>query len=142
MDRGFDIPTTFYPKNDPGLQRDLNRLGSGLDRLLRELSRLYRPRWEPLPIVIGDTFAAFDCVTRITPTSGATVIVQLPRANSKDGGRELRVQRTNTNGTIYLVPPDALINGAARYHMLNNIGFVTVLWDGAGYYTETAGAAP
>lgn len=142
MGRGTDIPLEF-PGAPEGLRRDLDRLGSGLDRFFRELPLKYRPRWRyELPIATSNTFAAFDTVTRVAPLEGGTVVVQLPRANPKDGGRELRVQRMNTEGIIYLFPPDAEINGAARYHMLNSIGFVTVQWDGAGYYTEHPGAAP
>ena len=137
----INIPLSF-PGAPPELKRDLERNSSELDKFFRNLPKNYTPRWKYLPLATTNTFAAFDHVRRIAPAANATVIVELPRANTVDGGRELRIQRMNTNGSIYLVPPDALINGDARYHMLMPIGFVTVQWDGEGYYTDITGGAP
>ena len=137
-----DIPL-HYPGAPPELKRDLERLASALDNFFRSLDRTHTPRWKYLPPASADTFAAFESIRPVTPRTSATVNVQLPQAKNTDGGRELRVQRMNQLGSIYLVPTGgALINGETRYHMLATIGFVTVQWDGTGYYTEKYGAAP
>jgi len=136
-----EIPLHF-PGAPLELKRDLERLASKLDGFFRSIDRTHTPRWGSLPLVSSDTFAAFDHVRRIAPATGQNIVCQLPQAKTTDGSRELRVQRMNQLGHIYLVPSGSLINGAARYKMNSGIGFVTVQWDGTAYFTENYGAAP
>lgn len=124
----------------PDVKRTIESLCLGVRNWARLFDQFLAPRPTIERVQTGDTFAAFGTVTRVRALDGQTLVVTMRNA-SEAGGREVRVLRLASTGTIWIVPVNCLINGRARYLMTANVGFVTVLSDGENLYTDMPGGA-
>ncbi len=137
MNENPDIPLEFNATDPAILKRDLGRFANAMFLFVRTLRAAYHPRMKNQPIVTSGTAqAAFDMVCRVAPIAGQTVTIQLPRAGIGDAGRTLRILRLTATGTTTAVGLDSTINGQDPRTISAARGFVTLMWDGEGWYTE------
>ncbi len=137
MNENPDIPLEFNANEPATLKRDLGRFANAMFLFVRTLHSAYQPRMKNQPIVTSGTAqAAFDMVCRVAPASGVTIVIQLPRAGIGDAGRTLRILRLTPNGTTTAVGLGSTINGQSPRTIASSRGFVTLMWDGEGWYTE------
>jgi hypothetical protein len=123
------------------VKRDLQQMPREMDRALEKLSRGVARRWLVSAILVSVTGVtnkpvAFDTLTRVNSAPGGTVNLNLPAPDPDNIGRELGVIRMSTVGTLVWLPPTGtFVNGAASVTLAATVGYYTVTFDGAGYYT-------
>jgi hypothetical protein len=138
-----DIPSTFPSVKDPELKRDLERFAGGVIGIQKQSARDFSPNFEASRPLAADGAASFGQVTRIGALEDTDrFIVQLPRPNPANAGKQLGVQRSGSLGCVYLTVPGALVNGRARLMLLGSKLLTTVTFDGENYYADNDGSSP
>lgn len=141
MPAKIDIPLVF-PAAEGALKRELERLASAVYKYTQDADIRYEPRPSISKVYTSGTIAAaFDVITRVSPATGETVTVQLPRPDPRNGGRRVIVQRMTTVGAIVISPIDCSVNSYDRYIMTNAPGYVTARFDSENYFTDLPGCA-
>lgn len=133
----LDIPLVFNPADPSALKRDLERFAQGVSRYSKDAQQSFVG--VPQPGVVGTL--SFGMVTRVSLVFGATLILQLPQPDVKNGGLELYIKRELTTGTCTVRGVGALINGRATKLLPAAPGLYTIYFDGANYYSTPQLAA-
>lgn len=133
MGSKVDIPLVYNVRDPDALKRDLERFATGVDQFAKNAALTL----EPVPAVNKLDLApklAFGTITKVAPTVGTPLLLQLPQPDPKDGGRHLTIERTNTLGTAYVLAIGCLVNGLASGLLPSALGFYDILFDGQDYY--------
>ncbi len=129
MTPSYSGPKTFSPTYN---RDELERLAAEVARLTRELAKYQ----SPLPvsaILRADGAVSFDVLNRLHPPA-AGLAVQLPRAATTDGGRQVEVAILSAAGAVTFTAIAALVNGAASFSPGAAVGLVRFRWDGSGWW--------
>lgn len=141
MPAKIDIPLAFRAA-ESALKIELERFAGGIYRYTQDAALFFEPKPTVSKIYeTGTISAAFDAITRVAPRADETVTVQLPRPDSKQGGRRLFVQRMNTLGAIVLSPLGCTVNTYDRIVLSALPGYITARFDGENYFTDLPGCA-
>lgn len=135
----YDGRRTF---SDPPKAGELNEFAGDVVRKLEspDGSR----RWAMLPVaraatgaLVTTASAAFDSTLPIDTANGATISVQFPPADSRNGGRELSIIRRSTAGVIRLITPNGSdLDGSASVTALPTVvGRYVYEFDGVDYWS-------
>jgi hypothetical protein len=102
-------------------------------------------RWRMLDVVRGDSAAllttapaAFDATLPVDTANGATISVQFPPVDSRNGGRELSIIRKSTAGVMRLImPTGAKLDGSTAVTTApTTVGRYTYEFDGVDYWSS------
>jgi len=138
--RRYDGRRTF---REPLRAAELNEFAESVIRSLEDPDATRK--WKMLPVVRGDSaallttaVAAFDATLPVDTANGATVSVQFPPVDSRNGGRELAIIRKSASGTIRLIlPSGASLNGStAVATMATTVGRYTYEFDGVDFWGD------
>ena len=134
----LSIPLTFRDVENPDMLReDLERLAAAVYAYSQGLTGQQHAAVVQRRLIMGTTGAekvSFGEVAIVSLTDGAVLNIQLPRPDIRNAGLLIGVRREATTGTIHLSSPGALVNGYSSVAVINEIGLVLGMFDGADYY--------
>lgn len=138
-----DLPTTFHTDDPAMLKRELERMASSLAAYFSGFTghphagvvqRRFTKR------KLNDTTAAFWEITPVSlPTDDHELRISLPRPDPRNAGLMAIISRDTPTGLVYLSAPGCNVNGLVLAQLVNDVGFVWVLFDGQNYYTNPGG---
>lgn len=138
MPSAIDIPQRFTTDDPAQLKRELERMAQALDLFTRQGFEIYAPRYTALP-TLNPTALVVGRVARVNLVDGDLLRMQMPPANRKDFGKKCAILRETTTGNCLLFGGAALVGGADRYQLANDIHFVEFLLDDGDWYPSRAG---
>lgn len=86
---------------------------------------------------IAGRVLAFGQIARVAPTDGETIQLVLPRLDTTQGGRAIRIMRMNNLGLVFLnAPSPARVDGLSRVLLYSSVRVTTIWYDGAIDYVS------
>lgn len=140
MPSAIDIPQRFTTEDPARLKSELERMAQALDLFTRQGLELYAPRYTALPS-INPTALVVGRVARVNLIDGDLLRLQMPPPDRKNFGKKCAILRETTTGNVLIFGGPALVGGADRYQLANDIHFVEFLLDDGDWYPSRAGGA-
>lgn len=140
MPSAIDIPRSFSTEKPEQLRGELERLAQSLDVYTRQGLEMFAPRYTAIPAV-NPTALVIGQIARVNLIDGDLLRVQMPPPDRKHFGKKCAVLRETTTGNVLLFGGRALVGGADRYQLANDIHFVEFLLDDGDWYPSRAGGA-
>lgn len=136
----LDLPRRFSVDKPEQLRTELERLAQSLDVYTRQGLELFAPRYTALPS-LNPTALVIGRVARVNLVDGDYLRVQMPPPDRENFGKRCAVLRETLAGNVLIFGGPALIAGASRYQMTNDIHYVEFLLDNGNWYPSRAGGA-
>lgn len=133
-----NVPLQYSAEGE--LKRELERGAQALVSWAKTLP----DRTDIVPDIseVASRVLAFGQIVRVAPEDGETIHLILPRLDTRQGGRAIRVMRMNTLGLVFLHAPNAIarIDGVAQVLLYNSVRVTTIWYDGARDYVSDGAA--